>query len=116
MEIINELRKIRENKKISRKEVAQKLCKSEATYRDIEYGIIRLSLEDYLIICNILEISPMELLLSNTNEHFVLLENKDIEDLNRILNKINVQTNNQNINIQTNNGSITFNNGNSKEK
>ena len=34
---------------------------------------------------------------------------RDISDLNRILNKINNQTNNQNINIQTNNGLITFN-------
>ena len=115
MKLIEKIREIRENKNISRKKIADKLCKSEPTYRDIEYGKIKLSLEDYLIICEFLKISPMELLNENKNEHFILLDDNDIEDLNRILDKINVQTNNQNVHIQNNNGTINITNSNNKK-
>lgn len=91
MAIISELRDIREKKGISRRIIAERLFIAEATYRDIEYGKIRLTLENYIEICNILEISPMEYLKKNRNEHFVLLNNRDIEDLNRIITKINNQ-------------------------
>ena len=57
----------------------------------------------------------MELLNENKNEHFILLDDNDIEDLNRILDKINVQTNNQNVHIQNNNGTINITNSNNKK-
>ena len=43
MTIIEKIQKIRENKKISRKEIAERLYVSLSTYREIEYGNIRLS-------------------------------------------------------------------------
>ena len=106
MTIIERIQIIRENKKISRKEIAEKLYISTSTYRDIEYGNIRLSLENYIELCKILEINPMTLLNDSKDESFILLSNKDIEDLNRILNKINNQT----INFTDNHGTVNITN------
>lgn len=108
MAIIDDIREIRERKKISRRTIAEKLYMAEATYRDIEYGKIRLTLENYIEICKILNISPMEYLRSNDNEHFVLLNDRDIADLNRIINKINSQA--FTINNSGNDVSINVNN------
>ena len=47
MEIYKILRIEREKKKISRKKIAEKLYISDGTYRDIETGKIRLSLENF---------------------------------------------------------------------
>jgi len=107
MSIINKLQKIRESKKITRQEMASYLFMTAENYKKIEYGIVRLTLENYLTICNVLQISPMELLNENQDEHFILLNNKDLEDLTRILTKIQTQT--QNININDNHGTININ-------
>ena len=115
MDIIEKIWKIRESKNISRKEMGEYLNISKDTYKDIEYKKIRLKLEDFLIICKVLNISPIELLNENKNEHFILLDDNDIEDLNRILDKINVQTNNQNVHIQNNSGTINITNSNNKK-
>ena len=106
MTIIEKIQKIRENKKISRKEIAERLYVSLSTYREIEYGNIRLSLENYLELCKILEINPMTLLNDSKDESFILLSNKDINELNRILNKIN----NQIINFTDNHGTVNITN------
>lgn len=100
MEIIKKIQKIREQKKITRKKMAEQLFISEGTYKDIEYERIRLSLENFLSICKILEISPMELLNTNQNEHFILISDDDLKHLNKIINKLNKQiiTNNDNSN------------------
>lgn len=107
MIIIEKIRNIRETKKISRQEIADFLCIARDTYRDIEYGKIRLTLENFLMICQYLKLSPMELLNESNDEHFILLNNKDISDINRIVEKINNQTNN--VNINDNHGIINFN-------
>lgn len=91
--IINDIKRIRESKKISQLKIASYLNISQGTYRDIESSKIRLSLDNFLMICEFLEISPMQLLKNNENEEYIILSKKDIEDLNRILNKINNQTN-----------------------
>lgn len=114
MEIREILREIRERKKISRKELADKIFIAQETLRDIEIGKIRLTLENYMLICKELNISALELLQQNTNEHFVLLNKKDIDDLNRIIKKINDQQINilnshKTINDESN---ITIGNGN----
>lgn len=103
MNIIEKIRIIRETKKISRQQVADYLCIARDTYRDIEYGKIRLTLENYLMICQILKLSPMELLNESEDEHFILLNNKDITDMNRIVEKINNQINTINVNNIKNN-------------
>lgn len=88
MEVIRRIREIRENKKISRQQIADYIGIARDTYRDIEYGRIRLSLENYLMICEFLQLSPMEFLKESEDEHFVLLNDKDISDMNRIVQKI----------------------------
>ena len=106
MQIIEKLEQIRKSKKLSRNYIAQRLFISKDTYRDIEYGKIRLSLENYLRICQILEINPMTLLNDSEDESFVLLSRKDVDDLNRIINKINNQT----INFNDNHGTVNITN------
>lgn len=110
MNIERELQRLRESKKITRNEMAKAISISPNTLKDIEYGKIRLSLENYLLICNVLDISPMQLLKQNENEQYLILSEKDINDLKRILNKINNQTNM----INDNHGIININNGENK--
>lgn len=106
MKVIEKIQEIRKIKKLSRQNIADKLFIARDTYRDIEYGKIRLTLENYLDICKILEINPMTLLNDSEDESFVLLSKKDINDLNRILNKINSQT----INFNDNHGTVNITN------
>lgn len=108
--IIEELRKIRERKKISQSQIANFLNISQGTYRDIESSKIRLSLDNFLLICEYLKIPPMELLKNNKDENYIILSQEDINDLNRICNKINNQTNF----INDNHGTININNGGKK--
>ena len=112
MELIKKIQNIREYKKITRKEIAQQINISPHTYKDIEYGKIRLSLKNFLSICSVLNISPMELLKENENEHYILISNQDLQDLNRIVNKINNQT----INSQKNDNITIGNNNNIKNR
>lgn len=91
MSIIKRLWQIREEKGLTRKEIAAKIFMSPENYQAIEYERSRLSLETYLSICKALEISPMELLKENDDEHFILLNKKDLSDLSRIFEKINNQ-------------------------
>ncbi len=105
--IIDEIRKIREAKKISQAKIANYLNISQGTYRDIESSKIRLTLDNFLLICDYLEISPMQLLRKNSTENYIILSQKDIDDLNRIFSKINNQTNV----INDNHGIINLKNG-----
>lgn len=99
MEIINTLKKIREDRKISRKKVASQLNVSESLINEVESGRTRLSLDFFLKLCDIYEINPIEL-LKNNSQNYIILDQKDISELNRIVNKINKQiiTNNDNSN------------------
>lgn len=107
MDIVEKIRQIRKQKKLKQKDLAEKIFMSTENYKAIEYGRSRLSLETYLQICKALEISPMELLKENNYEHFILLNDNDIIDLNRVLKKINNQSNtdytNNSISIGDNN-------------
>ena len=104
--ILDFIKQTRKQKKITRKEMAEYLCTSAENYKKIEYGMVRLTLENFLIICNVLQISPMELINESTEEHFILINNKDITNLERILTKIQKQM--QNINIKDNHGTINI--------
>ena len=75
------LKEKREEMKISRKKIAEKLHISPEALRDIEHGKTRLSLENFLIICQELNISPMQL-IKKSNEHYILLNDKDIIAIN----------------------------------
>lgn len=99
MEIIYTLKKIREERKISRKKVASQLNVSESLINEVESGRTRLSLDFFLKLCNIYEINPIEL-IKNNSQNYIILDQKDIAELNRIVSKINKQiiSNNDNSN------------------
>jgi transcriptional regulator with XRE-family HTH domain len=106
MKVIQSLKLIRENKKISRETISNYLSISQSTYKDIENERIRLTLENFLLICKFLEISPMEL-LKDDDEHYILLTTQDIKALNELTAKINNQQINK-VNIKDNHGIINF--------
>ena len=56
-EILNLIKAKRKELKLSQEEVAQKIFVAETTYRDIETGKIRLTLENFLKICNALNLN-----------------------------------------------------------
>ncbi len=93
MELGLYLKQKREELKIPRRVIAKKLYITPETLRDIEHGKIRLSLENFLIICEELDLSPMQLIKKN-NENYILLSNDDlkvIEESINVLNKIKKQ-------------------------
>lgn len=80
--VVEFLRLKREELKIPRRVVADRLCMTPQSLRDIECGRSRLSLDNFLIICDVLNIQPMEL-IKKTNEHYVLLTDQDLELLDK---------------------------------
>jgi len=106
MKVIESLKLIRESKKITRDQISKYLNISSGTFRDIENERIRLTLENFLLICKFLEISPMEL-LKDDDEHYILLTTQDIKALNELTTKINNQQINK-VNINDNHGIINF--------
>lgn len=88
MAIYEELRKIRELKKISRKKVAEYLNCSQELIRDIETGKIALKLETYLKLCEYYKISPYELLNTDKSKHIVILDNESLINLKKFFNKV----------------------------
>lgn len=99
MDIALYLKNKREELKIPRWKIATKLNISPEAYRDIEHGKTRLSLENFLIICEELNIAPMQM-LKKANENYILLSDKDIDEIDKsiaLLTKIKKQvTSNQN--------------------
>ena len=84
-QILSMIKNIRENKNISQRKMGELLNMSYGTYRDIEKGKIRLSLENYLLICKVLDINPLNLL---TNENYIILSNKDINEIDNMINTL----------------------------
>ena len=120
MKIYEKLKLKREALKFSRKTVAEKLFVSKELINEIENGRTRLSLEMFIKLCNIYNIPPMEFLNNNEDSnHYILVDDEDIKELNRIVNKINNQIlpqkedpNIQNSfnNFNSNNSTISFGN------
>ena len=81
-QILSMIKTIRENKNISQRKMGELLNMSYGTYRDIEKGKIRLSLENYLLICKVLDINPLNLL---TKENYIILSNKDIKEIDNMI-------------------------------
>jgi len=85
--IIEEIKKIRKSKKISQSEIGNYLSISQGTYRDIESGKIRLSLDNYLLICKYLKIDPTKLINDNSKKKIELTD-KEAEILKHILKQL----------------------------
>ena len=117
MNILEKLRIIRENRKMSRNDVATHLAVSKSLINEIEAGRSRLSLELFIQLCQLYEVNPLELIKDDDN-HYIILTNEDISIIEKsieILNKINSQAKNDikignNNNIQIGNN-INFNKG-----
>lgn len=119
-ELLQLLRDTREAKHISRKKIAENLNKAPETLRDIESGKMRLSVEDFLIICDSLELPAGEVLEKIANgKNIVMLDltEEEISALRNLNNKINKAlvihetNNNKNITIGSNNSiNNSFNN------
>ncbi len=114
MDILEKLKLIRNNMQISRNEVAKKLSVSPSLINEIESGRSKLSLNFFLELCEIYNISPLEL-LKNDKNNYIILSNQDLKklnDANDVINKINNQTKKiQNFNITDNHGNISFGDG-----
>ena len=103
----------RKQQKISRKEISARLYMSESNYENIERGLVRLSLENYLAICKVLDISPTLLLKDSQS---VIIDEHDLDVLieaSCIVNKIAQQRKQQNMTVSLgdNNSNIYIANG-----
>lgn len=93
MDIVKKLENIRKSKKISRREVADKLHVSSSLISEIESGRSRLSVDFYVELCEFYGINPATL-LNNDFENYVILSSEDakiIEDALKLLEKIKQQ-------------------------
>jgi transcriptional regulator with XRE-family HTH domain len=90
MDILKVFKQKRSEKQLSTRDMGKLLNMSYGTYRDIENGKIRLSLENFLAICQKLGIDPVSLIEDDNNEHFIL-SNQDFQTLtasNEVIKKI----------------------------
>ena len=62
MKVYELLKIIRQKKGIKQSDVAQILGTSQRTFSDIERGVIRLTVDDFLIICQYYDVEPYEIL------------------------------------------------------
>jgi len=74
-DIGNRLYKIRKAKGLTQAEVAEKADFSDRTYADIERGSTNMRLETLLKICDALNITPNDILVTETN---ISISEKDI--------------------------------------
>jgi len=101
--LINKIKQIRKQKKISQQEMADYLHMAQTTYSDIENNISRLSTEDFLLICKYLEIDPISL-VKEDNTILIQLTKDEANTISRINKKIESQK--KNIQINDNHGNI----------
>lgn len=73
-EIGNKLYKIRKSKGFTQAEVAEKAELSDRTYADIERGNVNMRLKTLLAICNVLNITPNEILTIEPQKPFSEVE------------------------------------------
>jgi len=120
MNIHEELKNIRKLKRITRKELANKLYTSPSLINEIESGRTRLSLDMFLNICKILEINPQDLIKEN-KDYYIILNKEDIDTIEKAINTLNKIKNqitkkeeflNNKVNINKNNGNIVIGNNN----
>jgi transcriptional regulator with XRE-family HTH domain len=85
---INEkIKLVRIRRNITQKEMGLVLGVAKETYRNIESGIIRLKLDDYLKICQHLEVSPSYFFASDEDK-YMLVPRKELMELLSIVDKV----------------------------
>ena len=93
MDFMNVLISLRKKNKMTQQDLAAHLNIARSTYNDIEHRRIKLSVEDFIKLCELYNVSPN--CINNTNTEFnILLTDDDINTLNKvqkIIDKINNQ-------------------------
>lgn len=90
-EILTLIKNRRKEKGLNQEEIAKKIFIAETTYRDIESGKIRLTLENFLKICNALELNHnqiLEKIENDTNTIIISLSDSEIETFKQIIYKL----------------------------
>lgn len=100
MTINEKIKLIRKEKNYTQKDIANYLQIAQTSYSDIENGIARLSLEDYLKICNFLELDPI-LLVKDTESAIISITKEEANILNQLNEKVKQTFSVKNINIKT---------------
>jgi len=98
--LIEEIKKLRKSQKISQTEMAGFLTMAQTTYSDIENGISKLTIEDFLKICKKLEIDPI-LLVKESKEVLISVTPTEAKALNSLNTKIQNNFSIQNVNVKT---------------
>ena len=87
MTINEKIKLVRIRRNITQKEMGLVLGVAKETYRNIESGIIRLKLDDYLKICQHLAVSPSYFFASDEDK-YMLVPRKELMELLSIVDKI----------------------------
>lgn len=89
MTIIEKIKKVREQRNITQKQMGFILGVAKETYRNIETGSIRLKLDDYLKICGYLDVAP-SYFLNDYDENYVLVPKKSLTELQNFIDKLEI--------------------------
>lgn len=106
--IIGKIKNIRKSRKIPQEEIAKRIGMKTNTYRDLENSVSRLRLDDFLKLCEILEINPLTL-IKNSNDTIIILDENEIKLFEGINNQIKEQKKLNEINIADNRETIDNN-------
>ncbi len=107
--ILSVIKYVRKQKKITQEEIANKLGMKTSSYGDIENGVTRMKLDDFLIICRFLKIDPISL-VKDSNQVVISLSKEEVELIDSLNRKVQLQKSNQNFDIHdfTVNGDFNF--------
>lgn len=100
MNIPEIIKSIRKQKHYTQKDIASYLNLAQTSYSDIENGIARLTVEDYLKICKFLEIDPIAL-VKDSNSVIISITEEEAKILNRLNDKVQQSFSLNNVNINT---------------
>lgn len=100
MKINEKIKLIRKEKNYTQKDIASYLQIAQTSYSDIENGIARLGVDDYLKICKFLKIDPI-LLVKDTNSAIISITNEEAKVLNQLNEKVKQNFSLNNVNINT---------------
>lgn len=109
MEILEIIKKARRDKHINQEKIAKTIGIATETYRDIENGKIRLKVDDYLKICEILELSPA-IIASDDDSINLKLTKEDYLTIKSAIDVLNKLTTQANYLITDNSGEIAIGN------
>lgn len=90
VEIYELIKKIRVQKGIKQSEIASYLGTAQRTYSDIENGKIRLTVDDFMKICNYFNIEPFEILNGNPEKIVLSFSLEEAKVLSNFLSRVNV--------------------------